>query len=144
MRYQFLEANNGFEVPSGLEAFRCLILIEREVSADDRNTISRALVDGGCLFAMAWGLDCTLWDDSVDWANLECFDYVNVPDDKFVLTTWHSKDTLEEVLYFAKFCSLTGYNDQELKELLILDLGQGSREANIRQAYDRLEANSPP
>ena len=125
-------------------AFRCLILIEREVSASDRNTISRKLVDAGCLYAMAWGIDCSLWDDSIDWANLEDFSYGDIPDDRFVMTTWHKGDSLGEVFYFAKFNSLIGYNDQNLEELLILDLVQENREAQVRQMYDQIDTNSAP
>ena len=143
MQYYFLGSNHGFQVPSGLEAFRCLILIEREISVDDRNTISRELVDRGCLYAMAWGLDCSLWDDSIDFANIDKFDPEGIPDGQFVMTTWHDGETLEEVLFFARFNSLVSYDGKELSELLVLDMGQGNREAEVRGIYERLDANPP-
>lgn len=92
---------------------------------------------------MAWGLDCSLWDDSIDFANIDKFDPEGIPDGQFVMTTWHDGETLEEVLFFARFNSLVSYDGKELSELLVLDMGQGNREAEVRGIYERLDANPP-
>lgn len=68
---------------------------------DWRNGIAQWLVDSGCLYAIALGAECEKWHDAVDWANLETFDYGNIPDEKFVMTTWHSDEPMSEALRFA-------------------------------------------
>lgn len=56
-----------------LAPFRAVVIIEREVSVEWRTDVSNWLVHSGCLYMMAWGQDCSLWDDSVDWANMDYF-----------------------------------------------------------------------
>lgn len=51
---------------------------------------------------LAHGHNCSEWDDSVDWAALELFDFEETSDANFVLTTWHADDTVDEVFSFAK------------------------------------------
>ena len=51
---------------------------------------------------MAWGVECSSWDDSVDHANLEKFGFAEIPDDHFVMTTWHDREPVTEVFWFAK------------------------------------------
>jgi hypothetical protein len=44
----------------------------------------------GCLYMMAWGIDCSIRDDAVDWANISDFDFKPIPPERFVMTTWHA------------------------------------------------------
>ena len=71
------------------------------VNSEWRQTVSEWLVDQGCLYMMAHGDECSLWDDSVDIANLEAFDwnFDDIPEDKHVTTTWHENESLEEVFF---------------------------------------------
>ena len=55
---------------------------------------------------MAWGENCSAWDDAVDFANMEQFDYEEIPEEHFVMTTWHERDSLEELFFFAKNAAL--------------------------------------
>ena len=50
-------------------AFRTVVVVEAEVTSEWREKVSAWLVESGCLYMMAWGRDCSLWDDSVDYAN---------------------------------------------------------------------------
>ena len=84
---------------------------------------------------MAWGVDCSLWDDSVDHADLERFGYSDIPEDEFVMTTWHEGDTLEEVFWFARHVATQTYDDRSLERLLVLDLGPVERSATIAALY---------
>jgi hypothetical protein len=54
---------------------------------------------------LAWGPDCSSWDDSVDEANLREFEYGDIPEDRFVMTTWHTNEELREVFWFSKNCA---------------------------------------
>ncbi len=70
----------------------------------------------------AWGLDCTLWDDSVDYANLEQFSYGEIPEDRFVMTTWHDNEPLEEAIWFAKHSAR--HDAADLDTALIIDVSR--------------------
>lgn len=88
---------------------------------------------------MAWGPDCSLWDDSIDLANIEKFKDRAIPDEQFVMTTWHEKETLQEVLRFAKIDAAVSYSNEPLNDLLVLDFSHENRAAFIEEAYDRAE-----
>ncbi|WP_456107224.1 DUF7684 family protein [Peristeroidobacter agariperforans] len=89
-----------------LAPYKCVVIIESSVSVARQVEISRWLVDSGCLYMMAWGPGCSSWDDSVDLANLEQFDFRDVPEDNFVMTTWHESESLSEVFGFSKFAAM--------------------------------------
>jgi hypothetical protein len=91
-----------------LAPFRAVVVLEAEYSSDWQNEVSDWLVRSGCLYMMAWGPDCSSWDDSVDWANLADFNYGDILDDRFVMTTWHENEPLEDVFWFAGFCASQG------------------------------------
>lgn len=105
------------------------MIIETETADDWRHTVSRWLIDAGCLYMMAWGRSCSAWDDSVDLANLERFDFNDIPDDQAVMTTWHASETLDEVFCFAHHCA--HHDHTELEGPLILDISPKAREDDI-------------
>lgn len=131
--YVFLPTDVPFFVPKEMTKFKCLILIEREVGADYRSEVSKALVKTGCLHSLAWGNDCSAWDDSVDMAFLEARNLGDYPKDKFVMTTWHEDETLEEVVEFAKHC--TDYSETKLVDILVLDFAHDERSELIEKLY---------
>ena len=51
--------------------FKAVVVLEAEYSNDWQNSVSEWLVASGCLYMMAWGPNCSTWDDSVDWANMD-------------------------------------------------------------------------
>ena len=116
--------------------FKALILIERDVTPDLRMEVSRALVAAGCRYTLAWGRACSLWDDAVDLADRERFGGAEIPDDRFVMTTWHEGATLADVMWSARHVATETYDGQPLDRLLVLDLGDAPREAAIRALHD--------
>jgi len=117
-------ANSPIESP-----FAAVIILDTQITPEWRDEVSRWLVRSGCLFMMAWGVDCVDFHDSVDRASINEFDGEEIPDDKFVLTTWHDDEPLEEVLWFAQHAAHHDAFDQ--KRLLILDIAHQPREENI-------------
>jgi len=69
--------------------FRAVVILETQPSQEWETEATKWLVAEGCLYMMAWGDGCSRWHDSVDWASLEEFDFGEIPDDRFVMTTWH-------------------------------------------------------
>ncbi|MBX3713233.1 MAG: hypothetical protein KF800_14830 [Lysobacter sp.] len=116
-----------------LSPYRAVVIIEAQVRADWQWKVSDWLVQTGCLYMMAWGHDCTTWDDSVDIANLEAFDFEDVPDDRFVYTTWHNDQTLGDVFDFCK--RHTRHPVVELPRVVLLHIAAQGDEARMLEAY---------
>jgi hypothetical protein len=86
----------------GARPVRVVVIAEAPCAPDWQRRVSEWLVRAGCLYMMAWGPDCSSWDDSVDIANLEEFNYGDIPEDRFVMTTWHTDEPLQDVFWFSK------------------------------------------
>lgn len=115
------------------QPFRAIIVAERAVNQAWRIQVAEWLVECGCLYVVAWGTDCESWHDSVDWAILEVFDYGEIPDERFVMTTWHEEEPLSEAFWFAGHCAL--HPDIELGETIIVHVAETARGPEILQAY---------
>jgi hypothetical protein len=119
------------QLPTG--PLRVVIISETTGGDDWRNSTARWLVDGGCLYAVAWGKECEMWHDAVDWAVLETFDYGDIPEDKFVMTTWHADEPLSEALWFAGNCAF--HPDVALKQTILLHVANEAKEVEMIAAY---------
>lgn len=116
-----------------LSPYRAVVIIEVQVGAEWQGKVSDWLVQSGCLYMMAWGPDCTNWDDSVDIANLEAFDFDDVPDDRFVYTTWHDDESLGEVFDFCK--RLARHSVVDLPRVVLVHIAVQGDEARMLEAY---------
>jgi hypothetical protein len=120
-------------VQAPLVPFRAVVAIDAEVSAHWQTELSNWLVRSGCLYMMAWGSNCSSWDDSVDIANIEQFESGNIPEDKFVMTTWHPDEALFEVFWFSKNCAL--HPVVELTRTVVIHISGGEQEKEFLTAY---------
>ena len=116
-----------------LSPFRAVVIIESSVMADWQRIVSAWLVRSGCLYMMAWGHECSSWDDSVDIANLEAFDYGEIPKDRFVYTTWHSDESKGEVFDFCKRHAV--HPAVHLSTTVLLHVARQGDEACVLQSY---------
>lgn len=91
--------------PITARQFRAVIVTEQASDEAWRSQIAEWLVDSGCLYLVAWGVDCVASHDSVDWALLTAFDFGEIPDDRFIMTTWHDEEPLSEAFWFAGHCA---------------------------------------
>ena len=115
--------------------FLAVVVVREDVSIKWRSIVSNWLVAEGCLFMCAWGLDCTLWDDSVDYANLEQFSYGEIPEDRFVMTTWHDNEPLEEAIWFAKHSAR--HDAAALDTALIIDVSRIDHSAEMLALWSK-------
>jgi len=118
-----------------LAPFRAVVIVEEDVSAEWRTDVSDWLVRSGCLYMMAWGRDCSLWDDAVDWANIDHFLFKDIPEDRFVVTTWHDGDPLDEVFSFCKRLAI--HPAVELPQVILLHIARNECAGSMLQAYSR-------
>ena len=144
VQYHYLRVGTEPPILGNIDPFAAVVIIEDEVDWKWRAKISRWLVDSGCLFMMAWGKDCSLWDESVDYANIDDFPDREVPNDRYVLTTWHNDESLEEVFWFAQHSAR--HDVIKLKHLLLLDISQAPRKDAVMhqlgRSYDLHERES--
>jgi hypothetical protein len=114
---------------------RVVVVVDMAVSPEWQWLASKWMIDIGCLYMMAWGIDCTSWDDSVDYAHLEKYDYnyEQIPEDDFVVTTWHDDDPLPVVFRYAK--GELEHPHFELNRTIILHIAEVERSAHMIQAY---------
>lgn len=113
--------------------FKAVLVLEQTVADDWQNRVSEWLVRSGCLYMMAWGVECSSWDDSVDWAKLAVNGYDDIPDDRFVMTTWHDNEPLAETFWFAGHAAC--HPTVALDQIAIIDIGPVNRESSLIEAY---------
>ncbi|HEX7821826.1 MAG TPA: hypothetical protein VF463_14550 [Sphingobium sp.] len=113
--------------------YRAVLIAEQAVSEGWRNDVASWLVETGCLYFIAWGVACEAWHDAVDWANLNVFDFGDIPDDRFIMTTWHDKEPLSEALWFAGNCA--SHPSVEFTDTVIVHVAQDERRAATLELY---------
>jgi len=118
---------------SALSPYAAIVMIEDDVSPEWRSMISRWLVDTGCLYMIAWGKECALWDDVVDWCHLEKYDFGEYPEDGFLITCWFSDYVLEEVFEFAKVH--VEHPAVELRQTVLLHISKQNNEVIFLKKY---------
>jgi len=133
MRYLQLQPETSLPDISGLSPFRSVVIVEASVTPEWQAEVSKWLVKSGCLYMMAWGKECSSWDDSVDFANLEEFNYGEIPEDKFVMTTWHENEPLNEVFFFSKENGI--HPTVDLKNTLLLHISNSNKENEYLNEY---------
>jgi hypothetical protein len=109
--------------------FRMVVISEAAVSPAWQNIVSDWIVRSGCLYMIAWGVNCSSWDDSVDWANINEFKFEQIPEDRFVMTTWHANEPLKEAFWFSKNCAL--HPTVDLERMVLLHISSESREPEL-------------
>jgi len=116
--------------------FKAVVVVADDVTEDWRELVSAWLVREGCLYMMAWGRASSLWDDSVDGANLAAFRFQDIPDEAFVMTTWHEKETLEDVLSFALRAAF--HPTVDIERLVIVDISVVERSSEMLALFERV------
>lgn len=109
------------------------------MSDDWQDAVSEWIVESGCLYMMAWGRDCSSWDDSVDYANLRQIGSDELTDENHVMTTWHEDEPLSEVFFFNQMCAW--HPTMDLPLVTILDINVDDRREKILSAYDDQRAS---
>ncbi|QTN19543.1 hypothetical protein HZ989_00145 [Brevundimonas sp. AJA228-03] len=133
LSYVHLPAGSQPPAIGEVEPFKAVLVLQQAVANDWQDQVSEWLVRSGCLYMMAWGVECSSWDDSVDWANHIVTGLDDVPDDQFVMTTWHDDEPLAEVFWYAGF---TAHHPMvSLEHVAIIDIGPTNREVEMLEAY---------
>ena len=121
-------------------SYRAVLIIEQEVDEPWRALVSEWLIQTGCLYMMAWGIDCSLWDDSVNHANRAVFRFDHIPDEAFCFTTWHQQEPLSEALWFAAHCAI--HPDVDLSGTVLVHIAAEARGPDLLEAFAKAEASA--
>lgn len=113
--------------------FRAVLVLEAEVGSIWQASVSSWFVQAGCLYALSVGAACSSWDDSIDKANLEEFEFDEIPPTRFVMTTWHEDSPLSELFWFSKHNA--AHPTESLQATLLVHVAAIPREAELLQAY---------
>lgn len=140
MTTRYLHLPVGSQPPSldGIGAFKAVLVLQEAVADDWQDRLSEWLVSSGCLYMMAWGVGCSSWDDSVDWANHSVIGLDDIPDDQFVMTTWHDDEPLSETFWYAGHTA--HHPTMSLDQVVIVDIGHANREAELLGAYEAAQS----
>ncbi len=93
-----------FSSPFGGQDFALLLVIaDPTITDDERDAVSKEVVRQGCRYAVCTGHQCSRWDDAIDLAYLATSPDFSPPDEKFVMTTWHEGDPLEDVAHYFRW-----------------------------------------
>ena len=132
---KYLQLQPGSALPdiAAMSPFRAVVIVETSVVSEWQSLVSDWLVQSGCLYMMAWGINCSSWDDSVDAANNGQFNFGEIPENKFVMTTWHDKEPLADLLWFAKNSAC--HPSVDLDQILLLHISEKNSEDEVLRAY---------
>jgi hypothetical protein len=133
MEYLQLQNNDLLPNINNMRPFKCVLVSEVPVSPEWQAKVSEWLVNSGCLYMLAWGNNCSSWDDSVDVANLERFEYQEIPAESFVITTWHENESLSEVFEFCKKFAL--HEVENLENTLLLHISTENKFEVLTSEY---------
>ncbi len=135
MKVQYLQLTPVMSLPdiSGMKPYLAIIVIEQHVDPAWREAVSKWLVRSGCIYMMAWGTDCSEWDTSVDLANIEQFNFGEIPEDELVMTSWHENETLKDVFWQSK--NSAEHACVEFSNTLILHISQQNKEQEYLALY---------
>lgn len=121
VEYKHLKPESSLPVLKVSGYFKAAVIIEANCSEEWRNTVSDWLVKTGCKYMCAWGLECSKWDDAVDWSSIAL---CGESEEEFVMTTWHENDSLKEFFEFVKTSAI--HSCHELEECIIVHIAEQS------------------
>ena len=99
MNIQRIEVD-GTYVCSLIDDYKLLLISnDPDITNDQMNRLSDAIVSTPVKWVAAWGAKCSLWDDAIDLAVLAAFPD-GIPDDRHIMTTWHEDDELSDILNY--------------------------------------------
>ena len=113
-----------------------LLVADESITQEEQVALSSEFVRQGCRYAVCAGHSCSSWDDSIDCAFLETDPQYSPPDDKFVMTSWHEDEPIDDIANFLVMC--TSFDDYEATAFVVICLG-GDAQAygEVRDAVSR-------
>lgn len=117
----------------------CLVYsTQDDVTSDEMEKISDWIISSGCRYAVCAGVDCSQWHDAIDWAYIASDPNYSPPESQFIMTSWHTDETLEEIVWC--WLMLTNYDDNIFENYLLLIVGEPEDlEERIKKAASEID-----
>ena len=106
----------------GEEHTLLICIVDESVKEAERAKVSTEIVAAKCRDAVCWGYECSAWDTAIDWAYLETDKNFNLPDETFVMTTWHDDEPVEDAIDF--WWMNTWFDDYQSTKFAVLFVGE--------------------
>ncbi|MBM0107825.1 hypothetical protein JM946_24080 [Steroidobacter sp. S1-65] len=130
-----IERPDEFASPFPGALFPCLIWYHgSRFGAEERSALARALLEGGCRYAVCGGVRCKDWHDAVDSEFVK--NHMDDPDEALdevhVMTTWHENESADDVGFF--FVLHTNFDFHDFDRYLVLHVGRGREVEHVDAA----------
>ena len=107
--------------PLAPQPYPCLLWDTRgDWSEAERDTVVAALLESDCRYVVSGGATCEQWHDEVDEAYI-ARTLEPETDERFVMTTWHTDESVEDVAFF--FVWNTNFDEHDFRQFVVLQLG---------------------
>jgi hypothetical protein len=132
------------EPPFSGEGYALLLYVAApDVTSEEQAKISDEIIASGCRYAVCYGHRCSSWDDSIDQAAVEA----GKEEKGFVMTTWHEKDSPEDVVHY--FWWNTMFEDFIAERMGVFVIGSHAQteaeiEREIAKLNEQQKANQSP
>ena len=135
-KVSYLHLHPNEEVPQfeTSSPYLAVIIAEAKVAQEWRHKVNRQLVESGCKYTVSWGVDCAIWDDDIDWADMERYSDFIGPDDEAVMTTWFDDEGLIEAFWFAATCA--EHDKYELSRTVLVHIAERERQQKLLATYE--------
>ncbi|MBZ5596979.1 MAG: hypothetical protein LAN83_01545 [Acidobacteriia bacterium] len=118
-----------------------VLMDARGVADDSIKESAKKLLAKGLVCLCAWGPDCERVHDLFDAADDEIHPCSTYED--FVMTTWQSRDTLEEALwYFVRCGMISDKYEMKCKDWIIAPIENPEWEQEVRSKISKVNAIS--
>jgi len=127
-----------FDLPT--EKFVLFIACDaNNISTADISDWAEKMLDSGAVYICTWGKDCERVHDVIDEVDVER-EIETEGKLPFVMTTWHSKETLDDALWFALMCT-EPYEDSDNASIatVILNVNDDARGEHLRKILTDLK-----
>ncbi|MFO0937639.1 MAG: hypothetical protein U0798_14125 [Gemmataceae bacterium] len=115
-----------FTSPFVGEDFALLLIVATpNITNDERAAVSQEIVRQGCHYAVCTGDQCSLWDDSIDFAFLATDKDFSPRTERFIMTTWHDEEPLDEVVHSFRWNTI--FDNFVPQHYLVLILGNETK-----------------
>lgn len=115
---ELLLATDVTRMPSSSDFGLLILQFGETIAPEERLRWVDQIADSHCSVVCAWGSGGTRWDDDVDHAIVT--QNLDRGVDRFVMTTWHDNDSLEEVLTYFLHTASAGETRPERYAILLL------------------------
>ncbi len=122
--YISISAPSEAVLPTVAEPFAAMLWSARTASAEEMSAVAARLIEAGCTYFVAGGEECEAWHDAADHAFLELNLGGEEYDRRFLMTTWHAGEPVDEVAFHLGMCAAPAARPGRVySDLLVIQYG---------------------